>query len=595
MKRKLWAGMLICLAMLLALGTVAQAEPALSFERGQISAAQMGMLSKDAAMAVKPVRSMKLSSSRISVTQGKTFTITMTISPSFKNEAQLLALLSDISIMGDSSRLEPVSAVVKGSNKVALKFRAIGRPGTTTLKFRANTRKITRSVKVTIKPIMASKVVLDQSKASMYHDEKLQLSASVLPENTADKSLKWSSSSKSVASVNSKGLVTAKKAGTVTITARTSNGKKAVCKITVKTRPIYPTAVRLNKTQLNLQVGKSYALKPAFSPANTNKKSIKWTTSDKNVATVDKNGKVKGIKSGSAVITATAANGQTARCTVQVTRKGVAYRALLIGNSNYAGQNFLDGPQNDVRDMQAMMKTQKYQNERFRQISVCQDLTGDQMRQEIKKLYTSGIQKNDVTFFYFSGHGLSYEGTSYLVGLDADVSTSGAISVDELRRLLDPIPGKVVVILDSCYSGGFIGKGKAQSAAGYNQQVLSAFEESAKANLATSKYTVITACRGNQLSVSMGLPDAEGNVKAVGLASALLMEGAGYNCMSGSSIKQYADTNRDKKITVSECVKYVRKNVDRIDKSLEGGTVLDQDMQYYTKSGSTVLFARTTK
>ena len=138
MKRKLWAGMLICLAMLLALGTVAQAEPALSFERGQISAAQMGMLSKDAAMAVKPVRSMKLSSSRISVTQGKTFTITMTISPSFKNEAQLLALLSDISIMGDSSRLEPVSAVVKGSNKVALKFRAIGRPGTTTLKFRAN-------------------------------------------------------------------------------------------------------------------------------------------------------------------------------------------------------------------------------------------------------------------------------------------------------------------------------------------------------------------------------------------------------------------------------------------------------------------------
>ena len=593
MKNKIGIGLLLCLILLMGLGVAAQAQPELPFENGRILASQMENMAKDDAVAVKPVRSLKLSTSRISVTQGKIFTVTMTVSPSFASEAQCLALLGDISVIADENKLEPLEAVIKTGNKVALKFRAKGAPGTTTLKFRANSKKITRSVKVTIKPVQATKVTLNQSKATLYHDEKLQLSASVLPENTSNKAVKWTSSNKSVASVSSSGQVTAKKAGTVTIIAKTSNGKKASCKITVKTRPIYPTSISLSKTQLNLKVGKTYTLKPRFAPANTNKKTVKWTTSDKSVATVDKNGKVKAKGSGSAFITATTSNGQTARCTIQVTRKGVAYRALLIGNSGYAGVNYLNGPQNDVGAMRAMMSAQKYSGERFRKIEAKQDLTGDQIRAAIKSLYNSGIQSSDVTFFYFSGHGYSQNGTPYIMGLDADTSAAGAISVHELRSLLDPIPGKVVVILDSCYSGGFIGKG--QSASGYNEGVISAFEGNAKANLATGKYTVLTACRGNQLSYSPALQISPNNIKYYGMATALIVESAGYNCLNNTAVNQYADTNKDKKVTVNECVKYVHKNVDLINSSLSGDNRMDQDMQYYTQSGSTVLFAKTSK
>lgn len=60
-----------------------------------------------------------------------------------------------------------------------------------------------------------------------------KLSATVLPDSAADKSITWSSSNTDVASVSSSGTVTAKKAGTAVITATAVNGKNASCTVTV--------------------------------------------------------------------------------------------------------------------------------------------------------------------------------------------------------------------------------------------------------------------------------------------------------------------------------------------------------------------------
>ena len=60
-----------------------------------------------------------------------------------------------------------------------------------------------------------------------------KLSATVLPDSAADKSITWSSSKTDVASVSSNGTVTAKKAGTAVITATATNGKSASCTVTV--------------------------------------------------------------------------------------------------------------------------------------------------------------------------------------------------------------------------------------------------------------------------------------------------------------------------------------------------------------------------
>lgn len=117
---------------------------------------------------------------------------------------------------------------------------------------------------------------------------------------------KWSSSNKSIATVNSKGKVTAKKKGNVKITAKVGK-KKYTCKVTVKN----PS---LNKTKLSLEKGKTCTLKLNGSKVKS------WASSNKKIASVDKKGKVTAKKKGNATITAVATNGKKYACKVSVTK-----------------------------------------------------------------------------------------------------------------------------------------------------------------------------------------------------------------------------------------------------------------------------------
>ncbi len=79
-------------------------------------------------------------------------------------------------------------------------------------------------------------------------------------------------------------------------------------------------SIKLSKSSLSLEKGKSYALNVTFDPSDTTDQTIKWKTSDSSVAAV-KNGTVKAVSVGKAVITAVSANGKKSTCTVTVTEK----------------------------------------------------------------------------------------------------------------------------------------------------------------------------------------------------------------------------------------------------------------------------------
>ena len=105
----------------------------------------------------------------------------------------------------------------------------------------------------------------------------------------------WSSSNKKVATVNSKGVVTAKAKGTAVITA-TCGDYTATCTVTVKT----PT-LKLAKTSASIKVGKKTTIKATATPTGT----VKYTSSNKKIATVSSKGVVTGKKKGTAKITVT--------------------------------------------------------------------------------------------------------------------------------------------------------------------------------------------------------------------------------------------------------------------------------------------------
>ncbi len=125
--------------------------------------------------------------------------------------------------------------------------------------------------------------------------------------STNGKMPKWTSSSSRIASVNTYGKVTAKKAGTVKITAKV-NGGEASCKLTVR-----KTELSISKSSISIERGESLLL----STKSSTKSPVKWNSSHKSIAAVDDKGMVIGKKPGVSTITVTS-DGSKATCKVKV-------------------------------------------------------------------------------------------------------------------------------------------------------------------------------------------------------------------------------------------------------------------------------------
>ena len=154
------------------------------------------------------------------------------------------------------------------------------------------------------KDLVKVTVSLDKTTASVYTGKTVALKTTA---NDKDTAVTFVSDNTAVATVSSTGVVTGVKAGTATITASCGNAT-ATCTVTVKNG-----TVKLDKTAASVYVGKTVTVKATATPSAT----VKYTSSNTAVATVSSTGVVKGIKAGTATITATAGSAK-ATCTVTV-------------------------------------------------------------------------------------------------------------------------------------------------------------------------------------------------------------------------------------------------------------------------------------
>lgn len=166
------------------------------------------------------------------------------------------------------------------------------------------------------------KLTLTNSKVTLYAGEYTTIKVKKAA-GLKNKKVTYKSSNAKVAKVSGKGVVTAKKKGTATITVTSASDKKvkATFKVTVKAKP-KKSSITLKKKKATLALGKTTTIKVKKTTGLSSKK-VTYKSSDKSVATVSKTGVVKGKKKGTATITVTSAVNKKvkAKFTVTVTGK----------------------------------------------------------------------------------------------------------------------------------------------------------------------------------------------------------------------------------------------------------------------------------
>lgn len=179
--------------------------------------------------------------------------------------------------------------------------------------------------------ISVTGVTLNKTALTLTEGASEKLTATVQPTNATNTKVTWSSDKTDIATVDANGLVTAKAAGTANITVTTEDGSKtATCAVTVNPKTVAVTEVKLDKTELELEEGGIATLTAKVTPEDATDKTVTWTSSNNEVATVE-NGVVTAVKASETPVTITATAGEkTAECTVTVKAATVPVTKVTI-------------------------------------------------------------------------------------------------------------------------------------------------------------------------------------------------------------------------------------------------------------------------
>ena len=450
------------------------------------------------------------------------------------------------------------------------------------------------------------KVTLSASSLTLGVKQSVTLTPSI-PKGT-HAAFTWSSKNANIAAVSQAGEIIGKKVGSTTITVKTQNGKAARVKVTVKKAP---SKVTLNKITAALEVKGTLRLKAKL-PTGTYSP-ITWSSSDKNIVSVSSTGKVTAVAVGTATITAATYNGRTAACVVTVNpdEAKVDYRALLIGEENFSNE-MCSRNRGDVLHMENMLiNVRGYYGGRY-SITKKYDLSEKQVLSAVKTTFADA-DENDVSLFFIATHG-DVDMAGEYAGMLA-MAPSGNLLLKDLANALQAVPGKVIVILESCGAGAAIyanGKGGSDRKAlfeaakkrseAFDAAAIRAFASvdtgvkvrygasdsgDARANTGEfrveNKFYVLTASRYQELSWGSEYMDAD---RSYNYFTLWLVQGIG---VSGS---MPADANNNGQTTLDELYRYISDVGDDYPFRPSSGEVYYQHVQVYPTNSNYVLFCR---
>lgn len=257
------------------------------------------------------VESVTINVSSLTLVEGDSQTITVTISPTNATNKKYTF-----------SSLNPEVASVDENGKItALKA------GETNIIVTSVDGKKTASctVKVEAKFIAVTSITLDKTSITLTEGEKIKINASVSPEDATNPTLTWEVSDSNIVSVDSEGNVEALKAGEATINVTSADGKKtATCNVIVEAKYIAVTSITLDNTSVTLKVGEKIKINASLTPEDATDPTLIWEVSNTDIVSVDNEGNVEALKLGEAEIIVYAENKSVqATCKISVIPEAV--------------------------------------------------------------------------------------------------------------------------------------------------------------------------------------------------------------------------------------------------------------------------------
>ncbi len=246
---------------------------------------------------------------------GQTYQLKVKVTPSNASNKKVSYESADSKIVTVNSS-GMLKAVSKGTVKITVKAKdGSGKKAVLTVNSKV------RVSKVTITEPADQNLVLAKGKT-------VTIKTKVTPANASNKALSFSSSNPNVATISSKGIITAISSGdaTITVKAKDGSGKSDSIMITVIT-PV--TSITLAESNITKEVGSDYQLLATVLPSDATNKKLAYSSSDSSLATVDESGKVSLKKEGTVTITAASTDGTDIKATVTIKATPVSTTSII--------------------------------------------------------------------------------------------------------------------------------------------------------------------------------------------------------------------------------------------------------------------------
>lgn len=207
----------------------------------------------------------------------------------------------------------PGLVTIASNSGLTVKIQSAATPGIARLTVTSTNGVTANRVIKVLDPIHVTAMTIDKDTVSLPVGKKDTLTARILPAEALNKKVTWTSTNPSFAAVerltDTTAVVTGKTVGVAMIVGETEDGNfKDTCYIYVR-NAVELKAIKLDKQKIRLKLNTTDTLAVAFSPANASDQRVKFLSADMSIATVDANGVIKGLKTGTVYVSVTSLEG----------------------------------------------------------------------------------------------------------------------------------------------------------------------------------------------------------------------------------------------------------------------------------------------